>query len=368
MQSQTVDFNALPGSLRKDGGGQIAIIPPKAPSFMRPKTRRLDAKRIARTLARQMDGTLDANETGMFIRSLLYIMPQVYEYKYPAIKYADLFPVNYSIPTGAKSHAYHQFDELGQAQIADSYADDAPNAERVGYEVIGGVFGIRSEYSYSIQDLRSQEFSGIPLDAMKAITARRIIERKCDALAAVGDTAHSFTGICNDANGNLVTAITKVAGGTKWGTFASSTLTPNATPDEILKDCNALLDGVFITSKGTHTPNTLVFGTQNWAIINTMRLDTFNMLTVGAYLLSALPWVTALEYWPQLDTAGAGAKERVMAVERDRTNFEIMIPQEFEQFAPQWVNLAAKVPCHKRFAGVQMRYPKCISYMDATVP
>lgn len=367
MFSQQVEVSKLPNSVRRDGGGGIAHLRPKPPQFG-PKRKRLDAARLrAHCDMLERQGHLDANETAMFLRSLLYIMPQPYEYKYPAIKYADLFPVNYSVPTGAKSHAFHQFDEMGNAQLMDNYADDAPNAERVGYEIIGNIFAVRSEYTYTVQDLRSMMMSGIPLDAMKAITARRIIERKCDTLAAVGDTAHGFTGIVNNASSTAVTALTKAAGGLKWGSLSGSTITYNATADEILRDCSALLDGVFVPTHGTHTPNTLVFGTQNWAVINTLRLDQFNMKTVADYLMSALPWVQALEYWPQLDTAGAGSKERVLCCERSRENFEIIIPQEFEQFPPQAQNLAFKIPCHKRFGGVQMRYPLSISYMDGTV-
>ena len=378
MQAQGMpSFDSLPNSIRRDGGGAGPTwmkAPPKPPTDPRFRGRRLDAKIVHRAIARgleQMEGRADANETGMFLRQLLYIMPQPYEFKYPAIKYADLFPVNYSVPTGAKSHAYHEFNETGNAELMDDYADDAPNAERVGYEIIGQVFSVRSEYTYTVQDIRSQMFSNIPLDAMKAITARRIIERKCDTLAAVGDVKHGFTGILNDPNNTAVVAGNKAANsGKQWGILSGTTLTYNATPNEILADCTSLLNGVFIPTKGTHTPNTLVFGTQNWAVINTLRLDGFNMRTVADYLLSALPFVDALEYWPQLDTAATGAsagKERVIAVERNRENFEIIIPQEFEQFPPQPQNLAFKIPCHKRFGGVQMRFPKCLAYMDGTV-
>lgn len=361
------NFEKIPGSIRRDGGAGATWMkaPPKPPTDPRFRKRRLDAKSVQRAVVRGlelMEGHIDANESAMFLRQLLYIMPQPYEFKYPAIKYADLFPVNYSVPTGAKSHAYREYNEAGNAQLMDDYSDDAPNAERVGFEIIGQVFSVRSEYTYTIQDLRSQMFSNVPLDAMKAITARRIIERKCDTLAAVGDTAHGFTGILNDPNNTAVSY-----GGVKWGTLSGGTLTYVATANQILSDCTSLLDGVFIPTKGTHTPNTLVFGTQNWAIINTLRLDGFNMRTVADYLLAALPWVDALEYWPQLDTAGAGGKERVMACERNRENFEIIIPQEFEQFPPQPQNLAFKIPCHKRFGGVQMRFPKSVAVMDGTV-
>lgn len=370
MQSQQI--GKLPNSVRRDGGHSIAKILPRPPTFGQRRRPRFDAKALIKhvNMLAQLGalGHVDANETAMFARALLYIMPQPFMFKYPAIKYADLFPVNYSVPTGAKSHAFHEFDEMGNAQLMDSYADDAPNAEVQGFEVIGQIFGVRSEYTYTIQDLRSMMFSNIPLDAMKAITARRIIERKCDTISAVGDAKHQFTGLLNDANAPVLTAVTKLANsGKQWGILTGSTVTPNATANEILQDCNVLLQSIVLNSRGTHTPNVLMFGTQNWAIINTLRLDNFNMKTVADYLLSSLPWIDALEYWPQLDTASASGSERLFASERSRENYEIIISQEFEQFPPQAQNLAFKIPCHKRHGGIQMRFPKANAYMDQTV-
>ena len=351
-------IQSLPTSIRKDGGNVVVEMPPKPPTMGRRRSR-FDAAKIITSVKRvAAEYHLDANETAFFLRSLLYIMPQPYMFKYPEIRYADLFPVNYSVPSGARSHAFHEFDEMGNAQIVDNYADTAPNVEEIGYETIGQIFPVRSEYSYSIQDLRSAEYSGIPLDAMKAMTARRIIERKCDSLAAVGDVKHNFTGIVNNPNSLTATPITKAAGGTTWAV---------ATANEILTDCNTLLKSIFVGSHGTITPNKLVFGTTNWALINTLRLDTFNMVTVGAYLLNAMPWVNSLEYWPQLDTAGSGSHELIMATNASPENYEIIIPQDFEQFPPQPKNLSFLINCHKRFGGIQMRFPAAVSTMSGTV-
>ncbi len=370
MQARQIE--GLPSSIRRDGGALTAKILPKPPTFGMRRRPKFDAKALLRhvQLLGQSGalGHVDANETAMFARALLYVMPTPYTFKYPEIKYADLFPVNYSVPTGAKSHAYHEFDEVGNAQLMDSYADDAPSADVVGQEIIGQIFGCRSSFHYTIQDLRSMLYSGTPIDAMKAVAARRIIERLCDKLAAVGDTKHGFTGLLNDANAPILVAVTKAANaGKQWGILSGNTVTPNATAKEILQDCNTLLQSILVGTKGTHTPNTLLFGTQNWAVINTMRLDDFNQKTVADYLLAALPWVQALEYWPQLDAASATGSERIMATQRSSENYEIIISQEFEMFPPQAKNLAFVIPCHKRFGGIQMRFPKCSAYMDATV-
>lgn len=365
-----IDRSQIKASVRRDGWTPpFAAQRPRAPQLK--QRAKFDAKVLERSIMRCQDaleGRIDAGDTAMFLRQLLYIMPQPYDYKYPEIRYQDLLPISYAVPTGAKQHAYHQFDEMGLAKITDDYADDAPNVERQGHEVIGNVFGIRSSYSYSIQDLRSASMGSIPLDAMKAMTARRIIERLCDKLACVGDTTRSMYGIANDPNIITVNAANKAAGnGVKWATLSGSTISPNATPNEILNDINAMYAAIRITSKGTHEPDTLILGTQNHSLISTLRLDQLNMKTVIAYLFEALPWLKAVEYWPRLDTASGSSSELILMRESNRENFELIISQEFEQFPPQPSQMAFNIQCHKRWGEPQMRQPKSVAVMASTV-
>ena len=87
-----------------------------------------------------------------------------------------------------------------------------------------------------------------------------------------------------------------------------------------------------------------------------------------AYILRMSPWIKSIKYWPQLDTAGTGSKERIIVHEKGPNIARVMMPQEFEQFPPLPVNLAFKVLCHARYAGVAVFRPSAICYVDSTQP
>ena len=329
------------------------------PSINVPRVRRYDMNRIVHHAFEAMAGErLDANETAAHVRSLTQVMAKPYEVKYPAIKWRDIFEINTSISTGAKAHTYMLYDQLGNADIVNDLGGEFPNADTVGTETISTIKSIGSSYSYSIQDMRSAQFAGINLEAMKGVVARKIIERKCDSLAAVGDARYGLTGIANYAGLNLVTKGVQTAG-TTWAT---------ATPSEILADVNALYNQVWSSSNGEHEPNTLLLGPTGFGRISTLRLDTFNMLTVLQYLKNSLPWLKRIDFWQPLATASAGGKERIMLGEFGGETAQPVIPQDFEQFPPQAINLTFKILCHLRWGGMSVRYLNAFAAMDGTEP
>lgn len=300
--------------------------------------------------------------TAFFSRQLLYVMTTPYQYDYPESKYPTLFPVTYEVPTGARTWAAHLFDQRGQAQIVDDYADDAPNAEVVGGEQIGKIYPVRSEYSFSLQDIRSAMMANMPLEALKAKAARDFIERKCDSLACTGDSTRSMTGAANDANASTVTASTKAAGATQW--IISGAL--NATPNEILNDVNLLYNKILSATDGVNEMDALYVGKNAWGVLNTLRLDNYNQTSVGDYLRTKLAWLKRIEYWPRLNSAGSGSVERIMGAKIGPEFCRFVIPQEFEQLPPQPINMAWKTPCHKRWGEPQVMKPKTLAYMDNT--
>lgn len=299
---------------------------------------------------------LDANETAFHARSLTQVMARPFNAKYPEIKWRQIFGINTEINTGAKAHSYMLYDELGQADFINDMGDEVANADVVGTETIAKIYSIGSSYSYSFQDLRSAQFAGEPLDAMKGVIARKIIERKLDSLAAVGDSRYSLTGLANDPN---ITPVTKTvqASGTDWST---------ATPDEILNDVNALYAGVADTTNQTHTPNCLLVGSKGWSKLSTKRLDQFNQVTILKYLQNSLPWLKRIDFWQPLSTAGASSLERIVIGEFSDENAQPVIPQDFESFPPQFVNYRTKILNHIRWGGMSVRFPKAFAYMDGT--
>lgn len=313
-----------------------------------------------------------ATDTAFLSRQLLYIDPTKYQVKYPDVRWRDLVPVKTDVPSGADSFSTEMFDEIsdsgntaagaGANADGEDYSDSASMTEIQGSETIGKIRPLIKAYGYSLQDLRKAAFGGVPLDVMKAQATRRAMERRMDYLACVGDARYPSgdsrkTGLANDPN---LSATTK-------GTQASGTTWATATADEILADVTSMWNKVFNGTKGTHMPNAFYVGTSGFGILKTKRLDSFNRITVAQYILETLP-IDRIEHWPRLNTAGASSKERILMGELNRENFEFVLSQDFEQFAPQLRGLMYLVYCHMRSGGYAMRRPLSWTYMDGTAP
>lgn len=300
----------------------------------------------------------DANETLAFARQLEHFFSKVYDVKYPDSMGRSLVPVDTSVPTGARSHTYRQFDDVGEASLITDYANDLPTVEAYGKEYTEKVVPIGNAFFISIQDLRSAAMLGIDIDTRKAEGARKIMERKLDALIAVGDSSVSMKGVANNASVNTVSGLTG-----SWST---------ATAAQIQADLEKIAKTVFDQSKGvygnpdTGTALTLAVGTAQYSLLATKRLDTFNMTTVLEYVKSGkIPFISDIKPWSRLDLADAeGDGPRIIAMPQDPDVVSTIIPQDFEMLPMQPKALGYSVPCHMRWGGVVVRYPVGMVYAD----
>ena len=299
----------------------------------------------------------DANETLAFARQLEHFYAKVYEIKYPGLAGRELIPINTEVPTGALSHTYRMFDDVGEAAIVDSYANDVPMVDAYGKEYSEKIVPIANGFFISIQDLRSAAMLGIDIDTKKATTAQKIMERKLDKLIALGDTDTSMPGAAKNSNVTVFsTGIT--------GTWAS------ATAAQIVKDLELMSKAVFDQSKGVYgnpdeTPLTIAMGTAQYSILAATRLDSFNQTTILEYAVQKIPFIGEIKHWAQLDLANASNNgPRIMVYPKDPDVIETVIPQDFEMLPLQQKGLGYQVPCHMRWGGTLIRYPIGMVYVD----
>jgi hypothetical protein len=79
--------------------------------------------------------------------------------------------------------------------------------------------------------------------------------------------------------------------------------------------------------------------------------------TIAQFFLRNNPGMT-LEYAPELKGAFTGGLDGFITYKRSIDKFWQEIPQAFEMFAPQWDNLAYKIPCHSKHGGTIIAYPQ----------
>lgn len=298
---------------------------------------------------------LDTKQTAIMERALEAVKSQTYDIKYPSLKARALIPMSTEVDPGATAIIYQQYDEYGAAKLIASYADDLPLVDIAGEEFTSPVKGVGAAYSFSIQEMRSAAMAGVPLSSRKARAARRAIELAIDNIAFEGNVKANLTGFANNVNVPVTTAANP-GSGTTWAV---------KTPEQILADLHENVKDIVTTTLETHTPDTVVLPTDQYARIAQTHMSADNSITVLKAFLEQNPYINTVESWYKLATAdAAGTGPRMITYLKDPEVLTLEIPQDFEQFPPEVRNLSTLINCHARIGGCIIYYPMAIQYMD----
>lgn len=302
---------------------------------------------------------LDAAENIFFARELEQIRAKSYDIKYAERKSRQFIPVDNSIDNGAEVVTYSQYDRVGIAKIIASYADDLPRADVKGKQFNLAVKGLGSSYGFSVQEIRTAQLAGKPLEQRKANAAMQAIQDKIDAIAAVGDTATGLIGLFNIPNAQTFTIPAGAGGQTRWN-FG---VTPK-TGLEVIKDMNSAAHTIVTTTKEAEKPDTMILPISQYAYIASTPLQSGSDTTILQFFLRNSPYIKNVDSWEKLAGAGSGSTDRMLVYRRDIDALALVIPQEFESFPPEMDGLETKVACHARCGGVQCFYPMSVLYAD----
>ena len=310
--------------------------------------------------------TQDAQQVAMsfLIRQAALIEPTVYAMRYQEIQYSQLIPVDTSAPEWIQSVTYFSMDAVGKADWFSGLAHDVPKVELTREKFETGVSMAAIGYGYTLEEIGTAQLLGMNLTADKATAARRVAEEKIDSVAFVGDAAKGFTGLVN-ASGP--TASTAPADGT-----GSATTFASKTPDQILRDVNGVLTGIFTGTYGAEIADTLLLPYSVLLDLSTRRIDAVNQTTIlewlqrnNIYTLTTGQPLTIRGVFGYLDTAGASSTKRMVAYRRSPEVLKMHIPMPF-RFLPVWQTgpMRFDVPGIFRLGGVDIRRPKSVRYLD----
>lgn len=357
-QGRAAGFSGLPGvNVRWDGSGPH-------PATLAQATRLvafLNSEQVLNAPGDHRGQVIrrDADETNMLALALEDLRTKVYEAEYPALKARQLLNVASDIDTGAESLAYEETDEAGEAEVIGNYSDPVPSVETKGQKKTAVILPIGVGYNYSIQDLRRAAFSGRPLEARKALAARRAFERKIDTMAALGGESVRgiATGICNKTVG---TGAGQVRGTAM--TAAAWDVTPVAA--DMLTNLNALVAEYVVDAKEVVPEGlTLAMPTVHYLRAHHTMFTDGKPESVAQRFLANNGFVSALVPWNKLlGVDASGTESRFLILPKDSEVAEIVMPQDFEIFGPFPKNLAFEVLCHGRTAGSLVYMPTKIRY------
>lgn len=295
------------------------------------------------------------SESVFFAQQLEYIKSKTYDEKLANLNAAKLFPVSTEADAGAESISYESYGMVGIAKLIASYADDLPRADVKGTKVTVEIFSAGTAYGYSTQDIRAAKMKGLPLNARRALSARRANDTLINKIAFKGDKDGKIVGILD--NPNITIEAVKADGNgnsTKWA---------DKTPAQILRDLNDAVSAIVDLTNGVEIPDTIVLPIKQYNYIaNTIVPDTSgesiltNFKKNNQYIKNV---VSAVE----MKGAGSGGEDVGLIYRKDIDAVSLEIPMAFTQYAPQARNLEFVVPCESRTAGVIVYYPLSMSKM-----
>ncbi|MEK1888531.1 MAG: major capsid family protein, partial [Phyllobacterium sp.] len=256
----------------------------------------------------------DAQQVAMsfLIRQASLIEPTVYAIKYQDIQYPSLIPVDTSAPEWIQSVTYFSMDSVGAAQWYNGNAHDVPKVELTREKFETSVSMAAIGYGYNLEELGTAQLLGMNLNSDKASAARRVAEEKIEAVAFVGDTGKGYSGLVNSSTPTATTAPADGSG--------SSTTFALKTPDQILRDINGQLTGIFTGTMGAEIADKLLLPYSVLLDISTRRIDAVNQTTIlewvkknNIYTLTTGQELTIRGVFGFLDTAGSGGTKRMVA-------------------------------------------------------
>ncbi len=318
----------------------------------------------------------DSDEAATLARQLLFVQAKEVYQQFTALKATKFIPVDGSVPSGASAFTTPIYSQSGVAKIVTNYGNGFPSAEVKVQENISPVRSIGDSYHYTIQDIRAAAMAGQqPLDQRRATVARMVHDRKVERIAAWGDSVFGLPG--------FLTATSTPAGTPSAGAVivlnksSSPAITggwESATPAQIYTDLVKIGAQVSTQSQGVFEGNTLLLPIAAYELL-AQPYSTLNPTTILDAFLAGSTHIRNIEWWSMCDNLDEDAtnpisnstKTRGVVYQRDPMVLDLKIPQQFEQFAPQLVNMQFNIPCHSRIGGVPIYYPAAVCYVDDLV-
>lgn len=295
---------------------------------------------------------LDAGEHHFFNNELEVVKSNMPELPHQELKAVRLLPVSQEAPSGADSITARHYDGVGVAKIVADYANDFPRVDAFAKEVTVKVKTLGSSFGYSIPEIRKAQLAKNGLEQRRANFAKRAIDELIERLAWLGDEDHGIKGFLNYPG--ITQAINPNGKAMKAGTA-----------DDAVAKVVELLDAVSVVTNGQSAPNTLLLPPTVYTYLSRTPYGDNKDKTILKFIRENYDNFTTIESLAMLNGAGADGTNRMIAYTMDPDYISLEIPQTFEQLSPQQKAMEFEVPCYAECAGVIVRQPLTVAFMDA---
>lgn len=291
-------------------------------------------------------------------RQLEFIEQQTYDVLYPDLEAREAFGVDTSGGPGVTSLTYRSYNYVGKAKVINARATDLPKPNVSGKEYTIPVKTVGVSYDFDIDEVASSQYSGIGLEARKAMAATRGYEQYINSTAWYGDKANGFIGLFDHPEVTKATVATGEAGATEW---------EKKQPMEVLRDLNSAVASMFASTLKIMRPEEIWLPVlKHQYIMNTAR-SIHSDKTILQYFVENNEFINSrdkVKAFNALAGQGADGSECFVVVcksAQGMKTFRLREPLALTWQPVQLHGLVYEIPGRGRFAGLQVMYPAAIS-------
>ena len=216
------------------------------------------------------------------------------------------------------------------------------------------------ELKWTIPELLASQQVGRPIDVQKFDALRLRHQMEIDEQVYIGDVTFNKPGLVNNSAIQLTNVAAGAGGGFGWAT---------KTPDEILGDVNALLNGVWASAGWAVMPSKLLLPPISFSYLVSQKVSSAGNISILEFLknnsLSNAANGRPLDIQPVkwLTGRGTAGANRMVAYtnEKDRVRFP-MVP--LQRTPLEYRSLYQMTTYYGRLGVVEFVYPETIGYAD----
>lgn len=304
----------------------------------------------AKVAAALNDARLGDDGTVFFQRQLEAIEAQTYDVLYADLEARGVFPTNTFGGAGATALTYRSFNKVGRARVINARAVDLPKSDISAFETSRKVRSVGVAYDFDIDEIAAAQMAGLPLEARKAMAARRGYEQYVEHTVWDGDAAAGLSGLFDNPD------ITRSNVLKSWDT---------ATEEEILAQLNAMVSAMYSSTLKVHKPDTLLLPVAKYMYIRSKARSINSDKTILQYFLENNGFVSDVRPINAILGKGdAGSECAVLISWKSPEGLETVrirepLPLLFQPV--QLHGLVYEVPGRGRFSGLEVTYPAAIA-------
>lgn len=292
------------------------------------------------------------------------IEAQVYATRYPSFEYASVLPVVTEGNAWAIGTQFMTMDMAGEAKFLSGAAADMPFNQVTRGTASHDFAMIGSGWEWNLEEINQASLYGVNLNADKAVSATRSIERLLYDIAMKGSTEKGWSGFVNQGN---VTTTNAPSTGT-----GSSTYFKDKTPAQVLADLNGLLSGIARSTNEVEFANTIALPPEVFDLLaSTYVGEEASAPTILARFQSNNVYTAAtgqpiqIKRVRDLSTAASDGSGRVVAYrnERDVLRFHLPMPRMVLPVRQKSI-MGFETGIIARTGGVEVRLPGAMAYLD----